>query len=316
MRIAFLLYPTHTIKVNEDSSFWIMVELQRRGHEVFYFEDKDLFWASGGPQAYLRQARLDTRKGYLPSPRPPRPAALADFQAIIIRKEPPFDDRYRHALQLLALLKDKLFINDPGGILAANEKLFILGFERFIPETLVTAGYWEARQFMKDLGVPIVVKPLDNKGGKGIFFTTFADRNFPSLFETATDSGLRKVMLQRFVSADTYGDKRLFLLSGEILGAFMRKPSREDFRANLSVGATMHDAAITKRDQEIVEAMRPSLAENGLILAGLDVIGKFLTEINVTSPAGIPEINHFHKTHPERRVVDFIEARSVGRKHL
>ncbi|MBI3252129.1 MAG: glutathione synthase [Candidatus Omnitrophica bacterium] len=311
MKIAFLLYPTERLKVNEETSFWMMFELQKRGHTVFAFEDKGLFWAPNAPFAHLTPMKLDPKKGYLPSkPRNPEPVSLLDLDAIVIRKEPPFDERYLHALQLLALVRESVFIlNDPNGIIAANEKLFILEFPKFIPETLVTEHPDAARAFMKNLKSRVVVKPLDQKGGRGIFSSSFSDRNFPSLFETITDSGRRKVMLQRFVSADRHGDKRILILNGEALGAFIRKPPAHDFRANLSVGASMHASRLSKRDHGLINAMREKLSAGGLYLVGIDVIGNYLTEVNVTSPAGIPEINALSGTHPERSVADFIESR-------
>lgn len=305
-----MLYPTQNVKANEDSSFWIMRELQRRGHEVSYFESEDLLWLEGSPKAYTRPARLSLRKGFIPSPLSKKPSDLAGLDCIFIRKEPPFDNAYLYALQLLESINNKVFVlNDPSGIAISNEKLFSLRFKKYAPETLVTESPLRARAFVDAARFEVVVKPLNEKGGKGIFTTARGDRNLASLLNTATHAGYEKVMIQRFISADKYGDKRIVLLNGEPLGAFLRRPPRHDFRANLSTGGTMHKAALTVHDKKLVHDLAPLLLKHGLYFTGIDVIGDYLTEVNVTSPAGIPELNFLNKTRTEAKVADFIEKR-------
>ena len=190
MKMSFLLYPTSKIKIEEDSSFWIMLELKKRGHQVSYFESKDLLWLGDGPRAYLTPARLDEKKGYLPSSADDLATDLSSLDCIFIRKEPPFDARYLHALQLMTAIKEKIFIlNDPQGIAICNEKLFSLEFPGYFPETIVTEDADSARAFIKSLKQPVIVKPLDEKGGKGIFSTSARDKNLPSLLQIATHSG-------------------------------------------------------------------------------------------------------------------------------
>lgn len=313
MNISFLLYPVDRVKISEDSSFWIQKELQRRGHHVSYFESKDLFCKNNGIFAYARKAKLHPAKGYLPSPRPYKALNLSELDCLFIRKEPPFDESYVYALQILRKLEESVFIlNRPSGILSCNEKIATTFFPKHCPESIVTENTLLAKIFIRNLKKAVIVKPLNQKGGSGIFSTSSRDRNLASLLDLATQSGKQKIMIQRFVSADRHGDKRIVLLNGEILGAFLRRPSKNDVRANLSVGATLHDAAITESDKKIVESLRPYLLQNGLFFTGIDVIGPYLTEINVTSPAGIPEINLFKKQSCEKKVVDFIE-RLVGR---
>ncbi len=310
MKIAILLYPTARIKIEEDSSFWIMWELCRRGHEVFYFESRHLSWIQGSPHANLSPARLHPRKGFLPSPYSKYSVNLASFDCIFIRKEPPFDESYLYALQLLDMIKDRVFIlNDPEGIAMSNEKIFTLFFKNYVPETLVTENIKAAREFILKLKANVVIKPLNEKGGLGIFSTSHKDKNLPSLLDTTTRFGKERVLIQRFVPASVYGDKRILLLNGKILGAFLRKPPADDFRANLSVGGSMHKAGVSARDEKLVGELAPRLLRRGLFFVGIDVIGNYLTEVNVTSPAGIPEINLLNKTHLERAVVDFIESR-------
>ncbi len=308
MKIAFLLYPTSKVKVDEDSSFWIMRELKRREHQVFYFESKHLFWTEGEPYAFLTQAKLDRTKGYLPSSPAKIASPLTSLDCIFIRKEPPFDISYLYALQILNEIKKKVFIlNDPQGIALSNEKLLSAVFKRFAPESMVTEDMELAVKFIKKLKSRAVIKPLDEKGGTGIFAAQVADRDLPSRLNEATRSGQLKIMIQRYVPVERYGDKRILILNGKILGAFLRKPSAKDFRANLSVGGTMHRASVSQPDRKLVEAMAPEFVARGLYFVGIDVIGRFLTEVNFTSPAGIPEINYFNKTKLEKEVADFIE---------
>ena len=314
MKIALLLYPTTKVRVDEDSSFWIMHELQKRGHDVRHFESRDLFWEKGSPRAFLTTSRLDTRKGFSAPCRASQASDLSQWDCVFIRKEPPFENDYLYALQLLETIKNRVFVlNDPTGVALCNEKLFILNFLEYIPETLITNNPEQAKEFVRRLGKKVVVKRLNDKGGAGIFMTEARDRNLPSLMEMATDTGRRKVLVQRYITANETGDKRILVLNGKILGTFFRKPSKTDFRANLSVGGSMHRARITPWDEKLVQAMRPQLLRNGLWFAGLDVIGKYISEVNVTSPSGIPEINAFEKVRLQERVTDFIEER-VGKK--
>ncbi len=314
MKIAFLLYPTARVKVDEDSSFWIMLELQRRGHSVSYFESADLSSQNGRISARLTPACLDPQKGYLPSPKSSKNTDLETLDCLFIRKEPPFGTEYLYSLQALETLKSKVFVlNDPAGIALCNEKSFVLRFPGFAPDSLVTNNPGDALRFFNVLRSDMVVKPLDNKGGAGIIEISKQNPRAGKLLERATLSGKKSVILQRFVSAAIHGDKRILILNGKILGAFLRKPAKGEFRANLSLGGSMHPADVTPREKQLVKAITPELQKNGLWFTGIDVIGGYLTEINVTSPAGIPEIHHFNHTKPELQVADFIERKVRGR---
>ena len=310
-KIAFLLYPTSKVKVGEDSSFWIMHELLSRGHEVHHFESRHLFAENGTPKARLYPTRTDAKKGFIAAALSAKPALLQDFDAIFIRKEPPFDDAYLHAMQLLELLRGKTFlVNDPRGITMFNEKLSILNFPRHIPETLVTEDPAIAREFIRKLGGgKAVVKPLNEKAGSGILFTSARDKNLPSLLDVVTGFSKNKIIVQRFIHAKKLMDKRILVLNGEILGSFARKPASTDFRSNLSVGGSMHAAAPTASDRAVVAAVAPTLIKNGLYFTGIDVMDRYLTEINVTSPSGIPEINALYGLKVQKKIADFIEAR-------
>lgn len=311
MKIAFLLYPTAKVKTEEDSSFWIMRELVRRGHTVSYCESRELIDTPDGPVAYLHPARLNVKKGYLPSPAGRAPEPLSEFGCIFIRKEPPFTTEYLYALQTLDRIKERVFVlNDPAGIAMANEKAFTLRFPGLTPASMVTSDPDEARRFIKKLKGRAVVKPLHEKGGAGILSTDGKDRNLPSILETMTKNGRRRVIAQAYAPVEKFGDKRILILDGKILGAFLRRPPRTDFRANLSVGGSMHAAKVTAADERLVGEMTPVLSRLGLHFVGIDVIGPWLTEVNVTSPAGIPEIHGYKKNFPEKAVCDFIERRA------
>ena len=318
MRILFLLYPTSRVKVDEDSSFWIMNELVHRGHEVHYFESKDLVWKDGVLRARWRKALLHKRKGFLPSPLSAEAMDLNRADILFIRKEPPFDREYLYALQLLSPLKENVFIlNDPDGIARCNEKLFILEFQPYIAETLVTCQVAEALRFAESLGKEVVVKPLDQKAGTGIFKTSAKAPDVRARLYAAMEGGSRTLMVQRYLPQNAFGDKRILVLNGEVIGAFLRRPSGKDFRANLSLGGTMHRASVTTGEKKMVEALSPKLLRHGLYFVGLDVIGGYLSEINVTSPSGIPEIKQLNDKHLEKKVVDFMEryrARFSDRK--
>ncbi len=308
MKIAFLLYPTRSIKVDEDSSFWIMHELAHRGHEVFHFESGDLFWADGHPRATLSASCMDARRGFILTKKNSTSTALDDLDAIFIRKEPPFNNEYLYALQLLSSLDKRVFVlNDPTGVAMCNEKLFILELKEHIPESVVSSRPEELRKFIRSSKTKTVVKPLNDKGGSGIFVTGSRDRNLPSLLEQVTRAGSQKVMAQRYVPHDRGGDKRILILEGEPLGCFVRVPSSADFRANLSVGGSMRKAGLSDRDRKIICALKPKLLKNGLYFVGIDVIGGYLSEVNVTSPSGIPELRQLYGRRVEKNVADFIE---------
>lgn len=309
MKIAFLLYPTLHVKTDEDTSFWILYELKRRGHVVYHFESKDMAWMGGRVVARLSKSSLDPQNGFVRTRQETAWTRLDGMDLIFIRKEPPFDNEYLYNLQLLSLLKDDVIIlNDPEAIAMCNEKMFILNFVDMIPDLLVTSDCAEATRFIRALKSAAVIKPLNNKGGAGIVKTDAKDRNLPSFLELATQKNSTKIMIQRYIPENAKGDTRILLLDGELLGSFVRKPTKRDFRANLSVGGTMHKAHLTKRHMAIAERVGSECKRRGLAFVGLDVIGPYLSEINVTSPSGIPEIHKLTGLSLEKKIADFIEG--------
>lgn len=313
MKIAFLLYPTHTVRVDEDSSFWIMHELRSRGHEIYHFESKDLVLINNRPAARLLRSNTHVRKGFIPSPPAAQWTALEGLDAIFIRKEPPFDAEYVQSLQILSRLKDRvLLINDPVGILLCNEKLGLESLDPYLPESVCSADPSVLEDAARRIGGRVVLKPLDERSGYGVLLTSAKDKSFRSLVQTACGKGSRRMLLQRFVEAGRLGERRILVLDGEILGAFRRLAHPRDFRANLGLGGRMVRMGVTAFDRRMVASFAGRLRELGLYFVGIDACGEKILEINVTSPSGIPELNALNRARLQSNVADFIERRLRG----
>jgi glutathione synthase len=228
-----------------------------------------------------------------------------------MRKDPPFDLNFFYATHLLSLVdQQRCFVmNNPMGLREANEKLYALRFPEQIPQTLVTSSMEQLKAFMEELGGEMIIKPLDASGGSGVFYLNQRDRNTNAILEMATENGRKLIMAQRYLPEIRQGDKRIIVLNGEPLGAVLRVPLETETRGNIHVGGQCMKTEITTRDREICEALAPLLIADGLYFVGLDVIGSFLTEVNVTSPTGIQEINALDHVCLESKVIDFIERR-------
>jgi glutathione synthase len=225
------------------------------------------------------------------------------------RKDPPVDPAYIAATQILGTCSKTLILNRPEAILAFNEKLFALHFPDLMPKTTVTRRISELRSFMQAQGGEMIVKPLDGKGGEGIFHLVDGEKNISSILEQSTQFGTHLVMAQEYLPAIRQGDKRILLLDGEPIGAVSRVPADAEVRANLHVGGRAEKADLTPGDLEIIRRVGPVLKREGLFFVGIDVIGDRLTEINVTSPTGIQEINALDSACLEAIVIDAVEAR-------
>jgi glutathione synthase len=201
-------------------------------------------------------------------------------------------------------------MNNPRGLREANEKLYALRFPEQIPQTLVTSDKQRLKDFMEEHGGEMIIKPLDGCGGSGVFYLNTQDRNTNSILEAATENGRKLVMGQRYLPEIRQGDKRIIVLNGEPLGSVLRVPLEEETRGNIHVGGQCVKTEVTDRDQEICAALAPLLRDDGLYFVGLDVIGNYLTEVNVTSPTGIQEINSLDGVRLESQVIDFIETRA------
>jgi glutathione synthase len=236
---------------------------------------------------------------------------LDSLDAVFMRKDPPFDMSFFFATHLLQLVDPTktLVLNDPRGLREANEKLYALRFPDVIPTSLISSDMNRLKEFMHELGGEMIIKQLDGAGGAGVFHLHAGDRNLNAILETSTWNGRRLIMAQRYLPEIRQGDKRLIVLDGEPLGAVMRVPREDEHRGNIHVGGTVLKTEVTKRDREIVAALAPSLRADGLYFVGLDVIGDWVTEVNVTSPTGIQEINTLDGVKLEANVIDFVEQR-------
>lgn len=310
IKIGVVMDPVDKINIDKDTTFVLMLEAQRRGHEVYFMELDDLYVRGGVPFASYRWLQVARATpfyqlgGF-------RTGALEEFDTVWMRKDPPFDLKFFFATHLLSLVdRRKCFVmNDPKGLREANEKLYALRFPEQIPQTLVTSRMQRLKDFMEEHGGEMIVKPLDGCGGSGVFYLNTQDRNTNAILEAATDNGRKMVMGQRYLPEIRQGDKRIIVLDGEPLGAVLRVPLETETRGNIHVGGQTVKTEVTERDREICAALAPHLQKDGLYFVGLDVIGSYLTEVNVTSPTGIQEINALNAVHLESQVVDFVERR-------
>jgi len=308
LKIGVVMDPVDKIHIDKDTTFVLMLEAQQRGHEVYFMELDDLFIRGGTPGGRYRRLELARATPHYQLG-DYRTGALEEFETIWMRKDPPFDLKFFFATHLLSLVDPKkcFVMNNPKGLREANEKLYALRFPEQIPQTLVTSDMARLKAFMTELGGEMIVKPLDGCGGSGVFYLNEQDRNTNSILEAATDSGRRLVMGQRYLPEIRQGDKRIIVLDGEPLGAVLRVPLESETRGNIHVGGQCVKTEVTERDREICAALAPLLRADGLYFVGLDVIGSFLTEVNVTSPTGVQEINALDHVRLESNIVAFVE---------
>ncbi len=291
-----------------DTSLTIMVEAQKRNHRIFYAEPKNFLLDQKKLAVDVREVWANQKRGFKVLCKKRIDASQVDV--ILIRKDPPFDLEYLYMTYLLETISDQtLCINSPKGIRDANEKLFSFQFKKWVPPSIVTSNLEEILSFQENLRSDVILKPLNQKGGSGILLLPKNSKRKSQIIGRATKAGTQTILAQKFLKKGlTSGDKRILLLDGEILGAFGRIPKRGEFRANLSLGGTSKKVTITNRERVLVHELKPTLKKRGLIFVGLDLIDGFLTEINVTSPAGIFDINELYGTALESKVVDWIEA--------
>jgi len=234
---------------------------------------------------------------------------LSHFHAVLMRKDPPFDAMYLQATQILEYARGQTFLmNDPRGLREANEKLYIFRFPDLIATTIVTRKMDEIRAFMAQIGGDIVVKPVDGFGGSAVFHLRPGDSNVSAILEVSTQGGRRWVMAQRYLPEGKKGDKRIHLLGGEPVGWLWRTPAGDDIRSNLAAGGTAHATQLTDRDRQICARLRPHLMADGLHFVGIDVIGDYMLEVNVTSPTGVQAVSRLYNFRLEGKLVDYIEA--------
>ncbi|HTM10883.1 MAG TPA: glutathione synthase [Verrucomicrobiae bacterium] len=314
LKIAVVMDPIEKVNVNTDTTFVVMLEAERRGHSLYYMEQDDLAIRGGAPEGRWRQvsvARATPHYQFADEGRGP----LADFDTILMRKDPPFDDKYFYTTHLLSLIDPKrcIVMNDPHGLREATEKLYALRFPQLIPPSLVTGDIVLLKKFMDEQGGEMIVKPLEGAGGRGVLYLSRNDRNVGAILEIVTADGRAPVMAQRYLPEIRQGDKRVLVLDGEPIGALLRIPKDNDNRANLHVGGSSARGEVTERDREICRALAPGFKKLGLYFVGLDVIGGWLTEVNVTSPTCVQEIDGFDGVKLEEKIVDSIEKKAAAR---
>jgi glutathione synthase len=309
LKVAIQMDPIQSINIDTDSTFMMALEAQRRGHALWHYHPRDL--ALRGNKLFARVAPVQVRrqKGDHFTLGPSEIIDLSTMDLVLMRQDPPFDMAYITATHLLEHIHPKtLVVNDPAAVRNAPEKLFVTHFPDLMPPTVITSSKEEvlaARAEWKD----IIVKPLFGNGGAGVFHLKPEDENLGALLETFTQLYREPVIVQKYLPEIRKGDKRIILIDGKPAGAVSRIPQEGEARANFHAGGSAGKTELTMREQEICEAIGPTLREQGLIFVGIDVIGDFLTEINVTSPTGIQEINHLNGSALESVLWDAMEAR-------
>jgi glutathione synthase len=311
LTVAVQMDPLDSINIAGDSSFALMLTAQERGHSLFHYSAEDLNYRDGRVWAKAYPVTVQRVVGDHFSVGEPVNLDLGDeADVVLMRQDPPFDLGYITATHLLERISDKtLVVNDPAQVRNAPEKVFVLDYPQFMPPTLVTRSLDEARKFLAEHGA-IVIKPLHGNGGKAIFKVESDGANLSALIEVFNMTWREPHMVQAFLPDVAKGDKRIVLVDGEIAGAINRLPGEGEIRSNLAVGGSAEKTELTDKEREICAVLGPELKKRGLLFVGIDVIGgKWLTEINVTSPTGIVAIDRFNGTDIAGMIWDAIEAK-------
>jgi glutathione synthase len=313
LNVAVQMDPIQSISIKGDSTFAMMLEAQQRGHTLFYYQTRTLALASGILSATGHAIRVrDELPNYFTLGEEER-VSLSEFDVVLMRQDPPFDMGYITATHMLDHIHPAtLVVNDPTEVRNAPEKLFVLKYKEFMPPTLVTRDASELAAFRME-HEDIILKPLYGNGGAGVFRIRGTDQNFSSLLEIfGITYPHQPYMAQKYLPDVRKGDKRIILVDGKFAGAINRVPAAHESRSNMHVGGRPEPTTITKREREICEAMGPELKKRGFIFVGLDVIGDYVTEINVTSPTGIREVKRFGGADIAALLWDAIEERMLG----
>jgi glutathione synthase len=309
LAVAIQMDPIAGINIDADSTFALALEAQARGHLLYHYGPKDLVFKSGRLYARAQPMKVRREHGNHHSLGAAELIDLAGVDVVLMRQDPPFDMAYITATHLLERIHPQtLVVNDPVSVRNAPEKLFVTQFPSLMPPTLITSDRGEIDAFRAE-HQDIIVKPLFGNGGAGVFRIREGDENLGSLLEMFRSISNEPLMIQRYVPEVRQGDKRIILIDGEPVGAVLRVPPQGEARANLHVGGKAVKTGITPREREICAAIGPSLKAQGLIFVGIDVIGDYITEINVTSPTGLQEINRFDDAKLEGKIWDVIEGK-------
>jgi glutathione synthase len=309
LTVAIQMDPIEKIDINGDSTFALALEAQKRGHTLFYYGPKDMSWRDGTVSAFIRPLAVKNVKGDHFTLGEGAIQDLSGLDVVLMRQDPPFDMSYISATHMLERIHPKtLVVNDPAEVRNAPEKLFVTTFAQFIPPTLISSDPRAIRAF-RDEHRDIILKPLYGNGGAGVFRVREDDENLGSLLEMFTAFYREPVIVQRYIPEVRRGDKRIILVDGEFAGAINRVPAEGEARSNMHVGGRPEATELTAREKAICTAIGPELKKRGFIFTGIDVIGDYMTEINVTSPTGIHEVRRFGGADIAALVWDAIEKK-------
>jgi glutathione synthase len=309
LAVAIQMDPIDTIDINGDSTFAMALEAQSRGHGLFHYLPQDLSLLEGRVIAKARRLEVRREEENHFTLGDAETLDLADVDVVLMRQDPPFNMAYITATHILEHIHPKtLVVNDPVSVRNAPEKLFVTHFEDVMPPTLISSSREEIIAFREKYD-DIIVKPLYGNGGAGVFHIQPGDENLNSLLEMFTEMFREPIIAQRYLPEVRQGDKRIILVDGEPVGAINRVPAEGEARSNMHVGGRAERSDLTQREQEICAAIGPALREQGLIFVGIDVIGDYMTEINVTSPTGIQEIDRYDGVNLSGLIWNAIEKR-------
>ncbi|MFK5986282.1 MAG: glutathione synthase [Pseudomonadota bacterium] len=314
IKIGIVMDPIESIKAYKDSSLAMLLEAKARGWQIFYMQMGDLFMQSGKAMANGKILDVfDDKQHWFDFLSEKQTIELSSLDAILMRKDPPFDMHYIYATYILEYAEKKgcLIVNKPQSLRDANEKMFTLGFEQCIVPTLVTSNAKQIKDFIQQ-HQDIIIKPLDGMGGASIFRMQLSDPNNNVIIETLTHYETEYAMVQRFIPEITAGDKRILIIDGTpVEYALARIPTKDENRGNIAAGGTGKGIPLSKRDYWLCEQIKPVLQEKGLIFVGLDVIGDYITEINVTSPTCIRELDSQFGLNISGLLMDVIEQKCI-----
>ena len=309
LTVAIQMDPIEKIDIVGDSTFALALEAQARGHMLLYYGPRDLTFRDDAVSAVVRPLSVRAKKGDHFTLGEPSRLDLSKTDVVMMRQDPPFDMAYITATHILERLQPKtLVVNDPAHVRNAPEKLFVTEFKDLMPPTLSTSDRTEIASFRAE-HQDIILKPLYGNGGAGVFRVKADDENLGALLEMLTTFYREPVIVQRYIPEVRQGDKRIIMVDGEFAGAINRVPAKGEARSNMHVGGRPEATTLTAREKEICKALAPELKRRGLIFAGIDVIGNYLTEINVTSPTGIQEVKRFGGADIAAMIWDAIERR-------
>ena len=309
LKVAVQMDHVSTVSISGDTSFALSLEAQRRGHKLFHYTPDRLSMLGGKVFARIEEMTVRDEKGNHFSLGEPVRTDLSEMDVILLRQDPPFDMNYITTTHMLERIHPKtLVVNDPVWVRNSPEKIFVTEFPDLMPATLITKDADEVAAFRKEHG-DIIVKPLYGNGGAGVFHLHDADRNLASLLEMFGQMFREAFIVQRYLKDVRKGDKRIILIEGEPVGAINRVPAEHDSRSNMHAGGRAEKTGLTEREREICARIGPSLRERGFVLVGIDVIGDLMTEINVTSPTGVREVQRFGGADIASLFWDAVEAR-------